>query len=282
MARKLRLGEENAGRFRPGRAEYTVWDSGIAGFGVRVRPSGSRTFVFHCNAHGRSKRFTLGRVGVKPIDEARRECLEIRLREAAGGSADAMGRTLAPSFRDFVLGDWKEACRGRHKPSTKKSIDSHLRTQLLPAFGSMPLDRISRAAVIGWFDTYSRTSPGGANRALDTLSRIMNHALVCGHVPANPARGVKRNPGRRMTRFLSRDEIRILHESLDACVAERLSRGPRADIVRLLLLTGCRSGEIRTLQWREVGEHVLALKDRKTGVFLDRYAEHASGYAAGR
>ena len=145
MARKLRLSEENAARFRPGRAEYTIWDSGIAGLGVRVRPSGSRTFVFHCNAHGRSKRFTLGRVGVKPIDEARRECLEIRLREAGGGSADRHGsKTLVPSFRDFVLGDWTEACRGRHKPLTKKSIDSHLRTQLLPAFGSLPLDRISR------------------------------------------------------------------------------------------------------------------------------------------
>ncbi len=275
MARKLRLGEENAARFRPGRAEYTVWDSDIAGFGVRVRPSGSRTFVFHCNAHGRSKRFTLGRVGVKPIDEARRECLEVRLGEAAGGSAYAMGRTPVPWFRDFVLGDWKEACRGRHKPSTKKSIDSHLRTQLLPAFGSTPLDRISPAAVIGWFDTYSRTSPGGANRALDTLSRIMNHALVCGHVASNPARGVKRNPARRMTRFLSRDEIRLLLQTLDACVAERPSRGPRADIVRLLLLTGCRSGEIRTLQWREVGEHVLALSDSKTGprtVYLNRDA----------
>ena len=232
--------------------------------------------MFRCNADGRSRRFTLGRVGVKPIGEARRECLEMRLREAAGGSADAMGRTSVPSFRDFVLGDWTEACRGRHKRSTKKSIDSHLKTQLLPVFGSLPLDRLSRAAVIGWFDGYSRTSPGGANRALDTLSRIMNHALVCGHVPANPARGVKRNPERRMTRFLSRDEIRILHESLDACVAERPSRGPRADIVRLLLLTGCRSGEIRSLQWREVGEDVLALKDSKTGprtVYLNRDAK---------
>ena len=79
-----------------------------------------------------------------------------------------------------------------------------------------------------------------------------------------------------MTRFLSRDEIRLLHETLDACVAERPSRGPRADIVRLLLLTGCRSGEIRSLQWREVGEDVLALSDSKTGprtVYLNRDAK---------
>ena len=123
MARKLRLSEENAGRFRPGKAEYTVWDSGIAGLGVRVRPSGSRTFVFHCSAEGRSRRFTLGRVGVKSIDEARRECLEIRLRKATGESFDATDRPPVPSFRDFVRGDWRTACRDRHKPSTKKSID---------------------------------------------------------------------------------------------------------------------------------------------------------------
>ena len=276
MVRKLRLSEENAGRFRPGKAEYTVWDSGTAGLGVRVRPSGSRTFVFHCNVAGKSKRFTLGRVGVKPIGEARRECLEMRLRGATQGPADVTNETPVPSFRDFVCGDWKEACRDRHKPSTNKSIDSHLKTQLLPAFGALPLDQISRAAVIGWFDGYSRTSPGGANRALDTLSRIMNHALDCDHVSTNPTRGVKRNPRPRMTRFLSRDEICFLHETLDACVAERPSRGPRADIVRLLLLTGCRSGEIRSLQWREVGEHVLALSDSKTGprtVYLNRDAK---------
>ena len=219
---------------------------------------------------------------VVPVPEARRFGPRFNGRPeelpptSAGGSEANPITPSVPSFRDFVRGDWRTACRDRHKPSTKRSIDNHLKTQLLPAFGSLPLDRISRAAVIGWFDGYSRTSPGGANRALDTLSRIMNHALVCGHVSTNPARGVKRNPRPRMTRFLSRDEIRLLHETLDACVAERPSRQPRADIVRLLLLTGCRSGEIRSLQWREVGEDVLALSDSRTGprtVYLNRDAK---------
>ena len=56
----------------------------------------------------------------------------------------------------------------------------------------------------------------------------------------------------------------------------RRAAPPRADIVRLLLLTGCRSGEIRSLQWREVGEDVLALSDSKTGprtVYLNRDAK---------
>ena len=74
-----------------------------------------------------------------------------------------------------------------------------------------------------------------------------------------------------MTRFLSREEIRRLHAVLDTCVAERPVNAPTADIIRLLLLTGCRRGEIVNLQWREVGEDILELVDSKTGprtVFL--------------
>ena len=79
-----------------------------------------------------------------------------------------------------------------------------------------------------------------------------------------------------MTRFLSREEIRRLHAVLDARVAERPVYAPTADIIRLLLLTGCRRGEILNLQWREVGEDVLELMDSKTGprtVFLSPKAK---------
>ena len=63
---------------------------------------------------------------------------------------------------------------------------------------------------------------------------------------------------------------------LDACVAERPVYAPAADIIHLLLLTGCRRGEIVNLQWREVGEDVLELVDSKTGprtVFLSPNAK---------
>ena len=79
-----------------------------------------------------------------------------------------------------------------------------------------------------------------------------------------------------MTRFLSREEICRLHAVLDACVSERPVKAPTADIIRLLLLTGCRRGEIVNLQWREVGKDILELIDSKTGsrtVFLSPKAK---------
>jgi len=75
-----------------------------------------------------------------------------------------------------------------------------LRTELLPAFGALPLDRIGPAAVDAWFDRYCRTAPGGANRTLDVLRQILGHAVRCGHLAGNPARGVTRNRRPRATR----------------------------------------------------------------------------------
>ena len=274
--RRIRLTDANAGRLRPGASEYTVRDTKTSGLGVRVKPSGYRTWVYHGSASGSSRRHSLGPVSLKTVEDARRECLELQLSEQVGEPSDKAVKVAVPKFRDFVEGEWKTARYDRLKPSGRKRIDSALRSQLLPKFGSLPLDRITRSRVNRWFDQYSRSAPGGANRVLNVLSTILNHAIVCGHIATNPARGVRWNPRRKMTRFLSREEIRRLHAVLDACVAERPVHAPAADIIRLLLLTGCRRGEIENLQWREVGEDVLELMDSKTGprtVFLSPKAK---------
>ncbi|MCY4559369.1 MAG: site-specific integrase, partial [Chloroflexi bacterium] len=125
------------------------------------------------------------------------------------------------------------------------------------------LHDITPARVRHWFDAYSRTAPGGANRGLDVFRQIMNFAMACGHIDANPARDVRKNRRRTLTRFLSREEIGRLHEVLDRHALD--GRQQQADIVRLLLLTGCRRGEIVPLQWSEVEEHKLVLRDSKTG-----------------
>ena len=81
---------------------------------------------------------------------------------------------------------------------------------------------------------------------------------------SNPTNGIKRNRGNKLSRFLSREEIVRLHAVLDehALMDERRQQ---VDIIRLLLLTGCRKGEIVNLRWSEVEGDTLALADAKTG-----------------
>ena len=169
-----------------------------------------------------------------------------------------------PTFRDFVVGPWREACHDRCKPSTRRRADRAIETQLLPSFGHLPLDRVSPAAVHAWFDRYSRTAPGGANRTLDVLRQMLNHAVACDHIAANPTRGVRRNPRRKPNRFLSRAEVDRLH----AAINRHRGRGSgrqQAEIIRLLLFTGCRRAEIVRLRWSEFDGDALRLSDGKTG-----------------
>ena len=263
-ARKhVRLTDAGIARLRPREREYTVRDSRVAGLGVRVRPNGGKSHVLIRTVGGRTKRVSLGPVAAKGIDGIRRECLAMIAE--ADGDASKGPTPEAPAFRDFVEGAWHEAQFARCKPSTRKSMRQALDARLLPAFGATPLDRIARTQVERWFDGCSRTAPGGANRAIDLLRQILNFGIACGHLETNPTRGVARNPRTAITRFLSRDEIRRLHDALDA--ASRLGPEQRrqADIIRLLMLTGARKGEIVSLRWSEVDGDALVLADSKTG-----------------
>lgn len=176
---------------------------------------------------------------------------------------------------DFVVGPWQTACYNRCKPSTRQRVDSALRQQLFPAFGPQRLDQIAPEAVQRWFDEYSQTAPGGANRTLDVLRQILNHAIACGHLEINPTRGVKHNPRPVLSRFLSRTEVQHLYAVLAERAAGSVHRQQQADLIQLLLLTGCRIGELVCLHWTDLDGDRLRLQDSKTGprtVFLSTSA----------
>ena len=260
MPRRRRLTDAGIAKLTPEAREYTVRDMNIAGLGVRVRPSGSRTFIYHRKTSEGVRKISFGPARLRKVEEVRRACLA-----AEAVETDERPHGPAPLFRDFVAGPWKAACFDRCKPSTQRGLHNMLKRQLLPAFGSRRLDRITRARALGWFEDYSRTAPGGANSMLDLLRQILNHAIACGHIGTNPARGIRRNPGRKLTRFLAREEIARLHLVLDRYADGSRSQAQQADIVRLLLLTGCRKGEILRLRRDEVKEGRLELEDSKTG-----------------
>ena len=72
----MKLTDSAIARFRPREREYTVWDSRVPGLGVRVRPTGGRSWVLLLDTGGRTKRVSLGPVSTKTVADARREALE--------------------------------------------------------------------------------------------------------------------------------------------------------------------------------------------------------------
>ena len=272
---RMRLTDDGVARLRPREREYTVWDSRVAGLGVRVRPSGGASFVLLRKAEGRSSRVSLGPVASTSINDVRRRCHALMAEPESDKAAGAAHRP--PLFRDFVSGPWKDAHFPRYKPSTRQGVNSALGNQLVPTFGATPLDRITRHQVLRWFDAYSQTAPGGANHALGVLRRILNFAAACGHIDINAANAIKANRRPALTRFLSQDELRRLRRALDEHSREGPGAKQQVDIIRLLLLTGCRKSEILKLRWSEVDGDTLSLADSKTGprtVPLSAQARH--------
>ena len=99
-ARRRRLTDANVAKLAPAAREYTVWDTRHAGLGVRVRPSGHRSFVFWRKGHDGARRITLGPVALMGVEQARISCLAIE----TGSRPDRKEGGNVPTFGDFVAG----------------------------------------------------------------------------------------------------------------------------------------------------------------------------------
>lgn len=121
------------------------------------------------------------------------------------------------------------------------------------------------ADIARFFHEYGRRKPGGANRSHDILRNMFDCAITWGHRPeavGNPCTGTVRYRRPPRGRLLGADDLAKLGAVLRQ--RERKKRVCVA-VVRLLLLIGCRPGEIRRLRWREVKPDRLTLIDAKAG-----------------
>lgn len=246
-----------------------LWDEALPGFGVKIEPSGHRTFVLQYSHGDRSRRLKLGRVGDLTLDEARREAQRLRGQVALGRDPGAE-RTVArqaPTLRAFAERYLSEHARLKKRPRSVLEDERNLRLHLLPVLGARKVIDVDRADVARLHSAMSGT-PIAANRCLALLSHMLTMAERWDLRPvgSNPARGVQHFRERHRTRFLSDAELGRL--GLVLAEAEAAGEHPSAiAALRLLLLTGARRNEILMLKWQEVDldRRCLRLPESKTG-----------------
>ena len=253
---RTRLSPSKIDRLRPKPSEYTVWDADIPRLGVRVKPTGAKRFIHLAEVGGRLRKTTIGEIGRMSLDQARAAALALD-----SGDRQIEKPEPCPTLAEWIDSAWWPQVSPRWKESTRKVNQKRLKV-IVAEFGCMPLNKIDRPAILAWFERHSRRAPGNANELLTLLSGILYHTVRFEVIASNPASSIQRNPRRIMTRFLDDAERARFLAVLDA-LPER--HRVKAMVLKMLLLTGCRCGEILTLRWNEVREGALTLSDSKTG-----------------
>lgn len=248
-----------------------VWDDDLAGFGVRVYPTGRKSFVVAYRVEGRQRFHTLGKVGELTVHEARTQAMEVLSSVRRGGdpSGDRIAYRQAPTMTDLSERYMRQHARPRKKPFGIENDERTWRKHVLPRLGKKKVADVTRADVFQLHSEMGERTPIQANRTIALLSKAFNLCEIWGWRPdgSNPVRHVPRFPENQRERFLSEAELLRLAQALNE--AERLQLEEPASIaaIRLILLTGCRSGEIKGLRWSEVDfqRRCLRLADSKTG-----------------
>ena len=231
---------------------YTITDSQIPGFGIRIMRGGTRTYVVMYRAGGRRRRMGLGHHGVTTPEQARTSAINIlaRVRNGEDPAASRQGGDHITTVTDLAERFDEEHIAVRLKPKSAHNYRLHLRAHILPALSHFSVTEIKRSDIANLHHKLRGTSHT-ANRCLAVLSKMFNLAELWDLRPdgSNPCRHVKKYPEAKRERYLSTDELGRLGKVLHECEQEGIETQASINAIRLLVFTGCRLSEIMTLQW---------------------------------
>jgi integrase len=228
-----------------GKSEIIVFDSDLAGFGIRVRRGGSQRFIYQYKLNGTNRRVTFKEVNVKRA----RAAAQILAAKVTLGADPALEKDTAHEAAGDTFGHcltrYLARPQGRRRERTLQEIRRHLQQNLAPLH-RLHIKRIDRRRVA---DELARiTGENGAvqaNRTRSSLSAFLNWCVGEGYVDINVAAQTNKHEEIARSRVLSDAELRTIWRALP-------ERGDYGDLIRLLILTGQRLREVANLSWSEV------------------------------
>lgn len=219
----------------------------LKGFGCRVTSAGAKSFVLNYRVNGRERRLTIGSYPEWSVMAAREQAAKLRREIDLGG--DPLGKRQAEREAPTVHGLFVRYAE-EHLPSkaSRSAADdaSMWRSYILPKLGKFKLRDLTASDVDALHRAISREHPTRANRVIEVLRKGLNLAIRWGWIERNAASGVRKNAEQPRHRYLSEREIAHVSSALDRAT-EQLS----ADAIRLLMLTGARSGEVLSAEWTQ-------------------------------
>ena len=275
-----------------------VRSSGAKSFIVMYRVKGT-------GRSGKPRMVTICKVGELTPDQARAKAKETLAKAALGEDEAAEKARKRAELTVVQLCDeyLEDGCDGK-KASTIATDRGRIARHIKPLLGKKRIGEVKRGDIERFMRDVANGKTaveeggrvivtggkGTAARTVRLLGGIFSYAVARGYIETNPRFGVKVYADGKGERFLTMDEMQRLDDALRDAETVGLpwtfNEGKKAKhrpvkdenrreiispfavaAIRLLMLTGCRAGEILALRWSEVDfeRGVLNLPDSKTG-----------------
>jgi integrase len=247
-------------------------DTKVAGLGLLVLPTGVETWYLRLREpSGKQKHHRIGRAGVINRTLAREEAHKLLAAVAKGDAPTSARQELrhGPSMADLY-----ERIKLKHhpklRPNTVKGYECTWDLHIIPALGTTKVKLVTTTQVVNLIDKIGGTQ---ANRTLAIIRKAFNLAILWGMRTENPCAKVPGNPENKRERYLSGEEHQRLMAALEAFPVTQL-QWRFTQLIKLLMLTGCRAGEVCRGRWEWV--------DEKAGVMRLPAEHHKTGQQTGK
>lgn len=234
---------------------HFLWDTDLKGFGAKITPAGSISYVIQFRMGGReasTRRYTIGAHGSPwTPSTARAEAERLLILVAQGVDpvdADKQRRREAvdlafDNYADFFA----RSCKGE---GWSRLVERVVRLYLKPILRKKPLPTIKRADIVSVLDQMPDEQVANRRNVFAVMRRLFRWAVSRGDIERSPMEGMETPPPvKPRERWLADEELKLIWDATNEC---HRCFGP---IVRLLITTGQRREEVSGMRWEEIDPH---------------------------
>jgi integrase len=230
-----------------GKSDHIVFDDAIPGFGLRLRDTGSRTWIYQYAIGPKQRRLVIGKASAVTAEKARGHAADLHARVRLGNdpAADkAVSRHQAANNFGELSRRYLEFQKESLRPRSYAEVKRHLEANAKPLHG-LPVASIDQRTIADRLNVVAKQSGAvTANRTRASLSAMFGWAMREGIALSNPVM----NTGKREEK--SRD--RVLSDTELVTIWDALEDDHYGAIIKLLMLTGQRANEIAGFQKPEI------------------------------